>query len=95
MDPMRHERQEEIILRKYTSVIGDIEDMQFEKDSVRAAMLRMYSGGKKDLTGKSLWRKMERVLTDTKLFASKFPGVKSASDLPSGLTQFHHMKSPL
>jgi hypothetical protein len=86
MDPMRRERQEEIILCKYTSVINSIKAMQFASDSVQAAMLLMYSGGKKHLTGPTLWRQMEKVMSDTKLFGPKFPGVKSASDLPSGLT---------
>ena len=71
IDPMKREKQEEIILRKYTSVINDIKDIQFENDSLRAAMLCMYLGGKKQLTGPTLWRKMEKVMTDTKLFFVK------------------------
>jgi hypothetical protein len=94
MDPMRRERQEEIILCKYISLISNIKDMQFANDSVHAAMLRMYSGGKNQLTGPTLWRKNEKVMTDTKLFASKFPGLKSTSYLPSVLTQLCHMKKP-
>ena len=86
IDPMRRKRQEEIILCKYTSVINGIKAMQFASDSVQAAMLLMYSGGKKHLTGPTLWRQMEKVMSDTKIFGPKFPGVKSASDLPSGLT---------
>ncbi len=54
MDPMRRERQEKIILPKYTSVTSDTKDMQFANDSARAAMLRMYSGGKKQLIGPTL-----------------------------------------
>jgi hypothetical protein len=49
-------------------------------------MLWQYSGGKKQLTGATLWRKMEKVMTDMRLFAYKFPVVNSTSDLPSGLT---------
>ncbi len=94
MDPMKHEKQEKIILRKYTSIINDIEDHQFEMDSVRATMLWQYSGGKKQLTGATLWRNMEKVMTDMWLFVSKFPCVHSTSNLPSGLTQLCHMKQP-
>jgi hypothetical protein len=79
MDPMKCNKQEEIILHKYTSIINDILDHQFEMASVRAAMLWQYSGGKKQLTGATLWRKMEKVMTDMRLFASKFPGVNSTS----------------
>ncbi len=50
MDPMKREKQEEIILREYTSIINDIEDHQFKMDSVWAAMLWLYSRGKKQLT---------------------------------------------
>jgi hypothetical protein len=92
IDSMKREKQEEIILRKYTSIINDIEDYQFEMDSVRVAMLQKYSGGKKQLTGATLWREMEKVLTDMRLFMSKFPGINSTSNLPIGLTQPRHMK---
>ena len=79
-------------MRKYTSIINNIEDNQLKMVSVRAVMLWQYSGGKKQLTGATLWRKMEKVMTDMRLFASKFPGVNSTSNLPSGLTQLCHMK---
>jgi hypothetical protein len=94
MDLMKSTKQEEIILRKYTSIINDIEDHQFRMLSVCAAMLQHYSGGKKQLTGDTLWRKMEKIMTDMRLFASKFSGMKSTSNLPSGLTQLCHMKQP-
>jgi hypothetical protein len=51
LDPMKREKQEEIILRKYISVINNIADIQFENDSVRTAMLRMYLGGRNILLG--------------------------------------------
>ena len=69
---------------KYTSIINDIEDHQFEMDSVRSAMLWKYSGEKKQLTGATLSRKMEKVMTDMKLFASKFPGVIAPLICPVG-----------
>jgi hypothetical protein len=94
MDLMKRDKQEEIILRKYTSINNDIEDHQFEMASVCTAMLQQYSGRKKQHTGATLWRKMEKVMTDMRLFASKFPGVNSTSNLPSRLTQLCHMKQP-
>jgi hypothetical protein len=57
-------------------------------------MLAGYKGAKKSLTGETLWRKMEREMTEVKTFASKFPGINCPSKLPSGSTQLCHMKKP-
>jgi hypothetical protein len=57
-------------------------------------MLKGYKGAKKQLTGETLWLKMEKEMTQMKMFASKFPGINCPSKLPSGTTQLHHMKKP-
>jgi hypothetical protein len=55
----------------------------------------MYKGAKKDNTPKSLWRKYEVELTCLRTFAKKIPGIGNLAELPSGSTQFRHMKMPL
>ena len=83
-----------MLLKKYQSLIDEIAPEHFVCESVRHDMLAGYKGVKKSLTGETLWRKMEREMTDIKTFASKFPGINCPSKLPSGSTQLRHMKKP-
>ena len=94
LNPMRKPQMGDMILKKYQRLIGDIADEHFVCESVRNDMLAGYKGAKKSLTGKTLWRKMEREMTELKTFASKFPGINCPSELPSGSTQLRHMKKP-
>ncbi|MFM8621859.1 MAG: hypothetical protein ACKOB3_00525, partial [Holophagaceae bacterium] len=79
---------------KYQRLIGDISPENFVCETVRNDMLAGYKGVKKGLTGETLWRKMEREMTEVKTFASKFPGINCPSKLPSGSTQLCRMKKP-
>jgi hypothetical protein len=94
LNPMRKVQQGEILLSKYKSLILDIEDVHFLCETIRDGMLKGYKGAKKQLTGESLWRKMEKEMTQVKTFASKFPGINCPSELPSGTTQLRHLKKP-
>ncbi len=91
---MRKPQMGETLLKKYQSLIGEIAPEHFVCESVHHDMLAGYKGAKKSLTGETLWRKMEREMTDMKTFASKFPGINCPSELPSGSTQLCHMKKP-
>jgi hypothetical protein len=94
LNPMRKVQQGEILLSKYTSLILDIEDVHFLYKTIRDGMLKGYKEAKKQLTGETLWRKMEKEMTQAKTFASNFLGIYCLSELPSGTTQLRHMKKP-
>ena len=94
LNPMRKPQMGDMILKKYQRLIGEIGPEHFVCESVRNDMLAGYKGAKKSLTGETLWRKMEREMTELKTFASKFPGINCPSELPSGSTQLCHMKKP-
>ena len=94
LNPMKKPQMGELLLDKYQRLIEDIEDEHFASAVVRDDMLRGYKGAKKALTGENLWRKLEKEMTQVKTFASRFPGVNSPSQLPSGTTQLRQMKKP-
>jgi hypothetical protein len=94
LNPMRKPQMDEMILKEYQRLIGDISGEHFVCKTVRTDMLTGYKGAKKTLTGENLWRKMEKEMTQVKTFASKFPGINCPSELPSGSTQLCHMKKP-
>jgi hypothetical protein len=94
LNPMRKVQQGEILLSKYESLILDIEDEHFLCKTVRDGMLKGYKGAKKQLTGETLWQKMEKEMTQVKMFASKVLGINCLSKLPSSITQLCHMKKP-
>jgi hypothetical protein len=95
MDPMKKEKKEKVFFNKYMGIIYEIEDDQFEDESVREAMHRRYKKAKMDNNSTRLWRKYESDLTELRNFAKKLPGVGSLSELPSGSNQLRHMKMPL
>ena len=95
LNPMKRPQMGALLLNKYQHLIEDIEDKHFSSDDVREHMLQSYKGAKKGLTGDTLWRKLEKEITAVKTFASKFPGVNSPSQLPSGTAQLRQMKKPL
>jgi hypothetical protein len=79
LNPMRKVQQGEILLSKYKSLILDIEDRYFLCETFLDGMLKGYKGAKKQLTGETLWQKMEKEMTQVKTFASKFPGINCPS----------------
>ena len=95
LNPMKKPQMGALLLNKYQSLIEYIEDQHFSSDNVREDMLWGYKGAKKGLTGDTLWRKLEKEMTAVKTFESKFPGVNSPSQLPSGTAQLRQMKKPL
>jgi hypothetical protein len=95
MDLMKKSSREEVFLRKYTQIINEIEDIQFEDEPAWAGMLAGYKGAKKSLTGATLLRKLEIEMKDIRKFASKFPEFNNPAELPSGTTQLSNMKRPV
>ncbi len=95
LNPMKRLQMGALFLNKYQHLIEDIEDRHFSSDDVHKDMLRGYKGAKKGLTGDTLWRKLEKEMMAVKTFVSKFPGVNSPSQLPSGTAQLCQMKKPL
>ncbi len=94
LNPMRKVEQAGILLLKYQQLIEAIEDELFVCETVRDDMLKGCKGAKKQLTDDNLWRKMEKEMTQVKMFPSKFLGIMCPSELPSGTTQLCHMKKP-
>ena len=95
MDAMKKEKKEAAFFNKYMGILEEIEDDQFEDESVHQAMRRRYKLAKMDSNPARLWWKYESDLTELHNFAKKLPGVGSLSQLPSGSTQLKHMKMPL
>ena len=95
MDPMKKEKKENAFFNKYMGIVDEIDNNQFDDDSVREAMRRRYKKAKMDNNPTRLWRKYESDLTELRNFAKKLPGVGSLSELPSGSNQLRHMKLPL
>ena len=95
MDTMKKSDRETVLLRKYLSLIDEIEDECFDSPSVRSDMKLRYRGAKKNLTGESLLRKLDTEMRELRKFAAKFPGFSNPSSLPSGTTQLSHMKVPV
>jgi len=95
MDPMKKEKKEKVFFNKYMGILEEIEDDQFENDSIREAMCCRYKKAKLDNNATRLWRKYESDLTELCNFAKKLPGVGSLSELPNGSNQLRHMKMPL
>ena len=97
MDPMKKANREQVLLRKYTEIIQELEDGCFEDATIRGDMLAGYKGGKarQGLSGANLLRKLEREMTDVRKFAVKFPGFNNPAGLPSGLTRLRDMKAPV
>jgi hypothetical protein len=95
MDPMKKEKKEKAFFNKYMGILDEIEDDQFDNESVCEAMRRKYKKAKLDYNATRLWRKYESDLTELCNFAKKLPGVGSLSELPSGSNQLRHMKMPL
>jgi hypothetical protein len=95
MDPMKKEKKEKAFFNKYMGILDEIEDDQFDNESVCEAMHRRYKKAKLDNNATGLWRKYESNLTELRNFAKKLPGVGSLSELPSASNQLRHMKMPL
>jgi len=95
MDPMKKEKKEKAFFNQYMGILDEIEDDQFENDSVCEAMCCRYKKAKLDNNATRLWQKYESNLTELRNFAKKLPGVGSLSELPSGSNQLRHMKMPL
>jgi hypothetical protein len=98
MDPMKKEKKEKkekAFFNKYMGILEEIEDDQFDNESVCEAMRRRYKKAKLDNNATRLWRKYESDLTELCNFTKKLPGVGSLSELPSGSNQLRHMKMPL
>ena len=94
MDPMKKATREDILLRKYTGIISEIEDNCFEDPTVRESMLSGYKGAKREgLKGSNLLRKIDIEMTNVRKFSVKFPGFNNPAGLPSGLTQLRDMKA--
>ncbi len=94
MDCMRKEMLEKEIYVKYTKLIEEIEDTEFDSEGVRAEMLSGYKGPKKGLTVLSLQQKLKADSAELKKFSYGFPGIKDPSKLPSGTAQVSQMKGP-
>jgi hypothetical protein len=97
MDPMKKATREDILLRKYTGIISEIEDNCFEDPTVCESMLSGYKGAKarEGLKGSNLLRKIDIEMTNVQKFSVKFPGFNNPGGLPSGLTQLRDMKAPV
>jgi hypothetical protein len=80
---------------RLTLILDEIEDDQFDNESVHEAMRRKYKKAKLDNNATQLWRKYESDLTELRNFAKKLPGDGSLLELPSGSNQLKHMKMPL
>jgi hypothetical protein len=95
MDAMKKATREEALLRKYMSIVNDINDGRFEDNSVWRDLLNRYKGAKKQLSGENLLRKLDLEMMDVQKFASRFPGFNNPAELPSGRTQLRQMKNPV
>jgi hypothetical protein len=59
MDPMKKVKHEEVLLRKDMNIINEIEDGNFENDTVQGDILNGNKDAKKKLSGANLLRKLE------------------------------------
>ena len=95
MDPMKKEKKEKAFFNKYMGILEEIEDDQFNNESICEAMCRRYKKAKLDNNTTRLWRKYESDLTELRNFAKKLSGVGSLLELLSRSNQLRHMKMPL
>jgi hypothetical protein len=63
MDPMKKEKKEKAFFNKYMNILDEIEDDQFDNESVCKAMHRKYKKAKLDNNATRLWRKYKSDLT--------------------------------
>ena len=66
MDAMKKAKCKEVLLRKYVSIINEINNDCFEEDSVRIDMLNRYKGATKQLSGENLLRKLDLEMRDVR-----------------------------
>ena len=60
MDAMKKAKREEALLRKYVSIINEIDNNCCKEDSVRRDMCNRYKGVKKQLSGENLLRNLSK-----------------------------------